>query len=601
MRAGATVFLLVGLLGAACAGRSVAPRSAGAAQAGGEVTSNVLRGDYVGSAVCARCHADEAARWFDSPMHHMTRDASDAAVRAPFSGVALRFKDDTVELSERGGARYVHVHSARFGDALYRVTRVIGGHHREDYAGVPVAREGDAAAAGDELVLPVSYLLWSKKYRYKGYSVMSRERPGVAAGPVWNRTCIFCHNTQPYLSTLLGTLIDPALRRRAAYQGEVVDPLLPEQDRWRVVVDDPAAVERDLRDDVARLSGGAAPSSGSVAELAMRDVEVTRASFTAKDLIEVGIGCEACHGGGREHAEHPEVRMSLSPRSAGLRVQGGSGDADAVRAQRINRTCARCHQVLFSRYPYTWEGGRRAANPGGSHINSGEARDFLLSACSKRADCTLCHDPHAPDNGARAARLETREGDAVCTRCHAKYAGDEALREHAHHDPAGPGGRCVACHMPRKNMSLDGRRTRYHRIGSPTDAVKVLDRPLECALCHGDETVGRIAADMERLWGKRLDENLLRDEYGSLEANVVDATLARGKPHEQAVALALLGERKERRAAPAIAEQLVNPYPLVRFYAEGALERIFDETSPLDLYTTDDAIRAQAAAWLARH
>jgi predicted CXXCH cytochrome family protein len=272
-----------------------------------------------------------------------------------------------------------------------------------------------------------------------------------------------------------------------------------------------------------------------------------------------------------------------------------------VRAQRINRTCARCHQVLFSRYPYTWEGGRRNADPGGSHINSGEARDFLLGACSKVADCTLCHDPHATDNRARAARLETREGDAVCTRCHVKYVGDEALRKHAHHDPAGPGGRCVACHMPKKNMSLEGQLTRYHRIGSPTDSVKVLDRPLECALCHGDETVGKIAGDMERLWGKKLDEGLLRAEYGSLDANVLDATLARGKPHEQAVAMALLGERKERRAAAAIAEQLVNPYPLVRFYAEGALERIFGEPSPVDLYATDDEIRAQAAAWLARH
>jgi hypothetical protein len=50
-----------------------------------------------------------------------------------------------------------------------------------------------------------------------------------------------------------------------------------------------------------------------------------------------------------------------------------------------------------------------------------------------------------------------------------------------------------------------------------------------------------------------------------------------------------------------VAEQLVNPYPLVRFYAEGALERILGEPSPLDLYRTDDEIRAQAAAWLARH
>src|SRR5512143_938878 len=129
MRGGVTRLLWSGLLVAACAGRATVPR-AEAPHSGAEVASNVLRGDYAGSAACAKCHGDIAARWFDSPMHRMTRDATGDAVHAPFSGTALRFKDDTVELSERGGQRYVRVHSTRFGDALYRVTRVIGGHHR---------------------------------------------------------------------------------------------------------------------------------------------------------------------------------------------------------------------------------------------------------------------------------------------------------------------------------------------------------------------------------------------------------------------------------------------------------------------------------------
>ncbi len=176
--------------------------------------SNIARGDYAGSAVCARCHQAIADKWLGSPMHNMTRTSAAGISKAPWGGLALRFKDDRVELEEKNGARLVHVHSARFGDADYRVTRVIGGHHREDYAGVEVRGGAEASesaptaggSATDELVLPISWLLWSKKFRYKGYSVMSRERPGVAAGPVWNRTCIFCHNTAPYLSVMLGGL-----------------------------------------------------------------------------------------------------------------------------------------------------------------------------------------------------------------------------------------------------------------------------------------------------------------------------------------------------------------------------------------------------------
>ena len=57
-------------------------------------------------------------------------------------------------------------------------------------------------------------------WRYKGYSVMVGERPGLKAGGVWNQTCIFCHNTVPLLFTLFGALQPGA----PAYQGEQVDP-----------------------------------------------------------------------------------------------------------------------------------------------------------------------------------------------------------------------------------------------------------------------------------------------------------------------------------------------------------------------------------------
>lgn len=551
-----------------------------------EVKSNVLRADYAGSAECAKCHRDIADKWLASPMHNMTRVDGVGVSRAPFSGLALRFKDDRVELEEKDGARLVHVHSARFGDSDYRVTRVIGGHHREDYAGVSI---NGTATTRDELVLPISYLLWSKKFRYKGYSVMSRERPGVAAGPVWSKTCIFCHNTEPYLSDMLGGLV----ARHPGYQGELVDPLLPIGKRSHVAIDDHAALDAELGEEIKQLTGVHETATGEA--LAWKAIEATRERFVAKDLVEVGIGCESCHGGSKEHAREPAIKTSLAPHSPGFHFEGAT-----ERAELVNRTCARCHQVLFSRYPYTWEGARRDHDPGGSNINSGEGRDFLLGACSKRAACTLCHDPHSPDNGARAAKLETKDGDGVCTSCHANLASETAQRAHTHHDPTRAGGRCMACHMPKKNMTLELGLGRYHRIASPNDPAKMLDRPLECALCHTDATVEKLAADMERLWGKRIDRAVLDGVYGRLDQNVIDVTLARGKPHEQAVAIELLGERRDRRAARAIGVELTNEYPLVRFYAESALEKISGEPSPLDMYAPADELRAAGDAWVAK-
>jgi predicted CXXCH cytochrome family protein len=264
-------------------------------------------------------------------------------------------------------------------------------------------------------------------------------------------------------------------------------------------------------------------------------------------------------------------------------------------AQAVNRVCARCHQVLFSRYPFTWEGGRRDSAAGGSHINSGEARDYLLGGCADAMSCTTCHDQHGGSDRERLRSLAGPAGNAICVRCHSGLDDPNAVRAHAHHDPKGPAGACVSCHMPRKNMGLDGTLTRYHRIGRPTDPARVLgDRPLECALCHADRTVRALVDAMESWWSVRYPRQRLEELYGSLDANVLRATLEHGKAHEQAVAIAILGERRVRDAAPLIARQLLNDYPLVREWARRALASILGRCD-VDLAADDEVIARQAA------
>ena len=140
-------------------------------------------------------------------MHRMTRLPEKTDVRAPFDGRAFHFKDDVARFTQAGEARFVTVRSA-LGPAsgaehVYRVTKVIGGRYREDFAGVEVAAATPGAPfIGDpraELLLPASYVFETGTFRLKGYSVMVGERPGLRAGGVWNQTCIFCHNTIPVL------------------------------------------------------------------------------------------------------------------------------------------------------------------------------------------------------------------------------------------------------------------------------------------------------------------------------------------------------------------------------------------------------------------
>jgi len=126
------------------------------------VTSNMLRDDYVGSAACAPCHGDVYKVWSNSPMHRMTRLPEQTEIRAPFDGRTFQFKNDSARLEQVGATRFVRLHSATSGEHLYRVTKVIGGRYREDFAGQEVASTApDAPVLGDphaELILPTSYV-----------------------------------------------------------------------------------------------------------------------------------------------------------------------------------------------------------------------------------------------------------------------------------------------------------------------------------------------------------------------------------------------------------------------------------------------------------
>ena len=586
-------------------GAGVAP--GGPAGAGARVRSNILRADYAGSGSCAHCHADIQAAWSGSPMHLMTRVPLGAAIHAPFDGdgdgdgdgsggstesrATFRFKDDTARLVERDGARYMQLTSAQYGAHRYRVTRVIGGRYREDFAGVEVG-----APDTRELLLPVSYVFETRSFRLKGYSVLVGERPGLRAGGVWSETCVFCHNTVPYFDALWGELAGSGA---PAYQGAVVDRLLPRDRRWRFDVS--AGGEAALVDAVAAevgAVGGTPPRAGDDRRAALgHGIRELRAHFGADHFVEVGIGCEACHGGSREHVADPRVHPDFAPRSAFLQARPDGG-GEITRAEQVNRVCARCHQVLFSRYPFTWEGEmRRGGRPGGSSITSGEARDFLLGGCARQMSCTTCHDPHAEDRRADLERLATSAGNAVCVRCHPRYATPPALAAHAHHDPAGAGASCVACHMPRKNMGLGYALTRYHRIGLPDDPARVEhDRPIECALCHADKTVAALVDKMEAWWGRKYDRAALTNLYGTLDARPLHATLMRGKAHEQAVAVGVLGEAHRTEALPGVARQLANPFPLVRYYARRAVDALAPRPCPVDLdRPTPDIVAAVRA------
>lgn len=157
--------------------------------------------------------------------------------------------------------------------------------------------------------------------------------------------------------------------------------------------------------------------------------------------------------------------------------------------------------------------------------------------------------------------------------------------------------------MPKKNLGLAYELTRYHRIGSPTDRERVEgDRPLECALCHTDKSVDELVSTMERFWHERYDRNALRRLYGQdLRVNALEATLRYGKPHEQGTVVAVAGRDRSRKLLPLVTPQLANEYPLVRYFAQHAIERITSAPLPIDMNAAGADVLESAQTYLSRN
>jgi predicted CXXCH cytochrome family protein len=564
----------------ACGGKPAAP---GAPANDRVVSSNVLREDYAGSETCADCHAEIYKAWAASPMRNMTRDAATATIRAPFDGATLTVGVTTAKMTMSGTSRVIEITSPR-GTEQFRVTKVIGGRYREDFVGLGHGKS--------EYVLPVTYVFATRSWRYKGYSVMVKERPEMSVRAVWSQECIACHNTMPLAFNLYDDLYGPDL---PGYQAKLSDRTLPKSLAWTARIRDDARLATALEKEIAFLGGE--PTRAGARALIREAAATTQDRLDGRTLVELGIGCEACHNGSKQHVDDPRVLPSFGVQSSMIGLAPPKGQ-EGTRAQWINHTCAKCHTVLFTRYPYTWEGGRRRSNPGGSTTNSGEGRDYKLGGCASAMACTTCHDPHAEDPRAKLDAMATPAGNVLCAGCHEQIAA--AVTQHSHHKAGSAGTSCVACHMPKKNMGLDYSLVRYHRIGSATDGPRVSgDRPLECALCHADKSVESLVTTMEQWWKKKFDRSALRALYGEdLGVNAIRATLIRGKPHEQAAAIGVLGETRDRSSLAILAPMLAHEYPLVRYYAKHALELITGAPIAIDVNAPALDLLREAQVWL---
>ena len=358
----------------------------------------------------------------DADAQHDARDRRRRDPGAVRRQQASRSRTTSPHARRCDGARYVRIDSqARRAPGLPRDARSSAATiARTSPASRSRARGGRAPIGERDRILPISLDARAEGLRYKGYSVMVKERPGLRARASVGADLHLLpqHRAVPRRDA-----------RRARWPGET--RAVPGRGRRRPRCPKDAPTRRLEVDAIQRRSramrsldendGASSARDGATAAAIERATSSRRARASSeRHLVEVGIGCESCHVGCA--ASTCTIRAKRRRSSRARRSCGQS--TPARRAGRSRSTApARAAIRCSSRgYPFTWEGGMRANAPGGSHINSGEARDLLLGACALEAGVRRVPRSARARRRARCAQLERRAANAVCTKCHEQLA-----------------------------------------------------------------------------------------------------------------------------------------------------------------------------------
>lgn len=523
-----------------------------------ETASNIRPQDYVGAEACRKCHPKNHRGWSEHSHRWMNAMASDSTVKG-------RFEVDA-EISYLGGRatfeRVGEEYRMRLErDAVrrdYRVTQTIGSRFFQYYVGTLTdgPEPADAPARTVDHVLPFGYWLerqewvpvvhvhWvsddgkqvDEEHMPDGQRTDPFGPPGAnfAFSPYY--LCNQCHTTF--------ALGDMLVRRRPQMARHIpVTMNLAMYDYLSEVRPDHTQAFADPRD--------------ATDQYLLNVVGTMLRDEAPEHAVTLGISCEACHLGCRDHAEGRQKRPSFLPASPHLSVMA-LPDADVGRTSKnVTWTCGRCHT-----------GGRPQLAAGMATWNSTESDDLAKGACTSQISCINCHNPHQ-SIGSRWARTP-KQDDQSCLQCHQEFEPEQARLDHTHHPAGSAGSRCMNCHMPRLNEGLQDV-VRTHMIHSPTNrSMLQANHPNACNLCHVEQPLEWTLTNLRDWYGS----DILVDHSGPKDRPATLDWLDSDNESVRLIAADALTRENAAWALDELLRALDDPFLLNRQFTQTGIERM---------------------------
>lgn len=129
---------------------------------------------------------------------------------------------------------------------------------------------------------------------------------------------------------------------------------------------------------------------------------------------EAGVGCEACHGPGSNHANDPYLARML--------------------VNRDSETCGACHSF----------GSKTVLEAADGFIHNYQQYDELFLSKKRIMNCVDCHEPHQGTRTGKGLSIKTE-----CETCHLESTDYQKITDRRH-------AACVDCHMPYASLSAVG-------------------------------------------------------------------------------------------------------------------------------------------------